>query len=268
MTGSRRSIGAGTGRRAAIVCGALVLTVAWLITLSPAARAACPITDPACLVDDVQDGVTDDVQEVVDGVQDVTDPIVDDVEETVDPILDDVEEVVPVVEDVEDVVDDVIDDVEEVVEDTTGIDVDPPTVGEDPGQGAESGPAPTEPAGPGTPRDPGDPETPGGPGAADDPASGAKTDGAAGAGAGAFLTTAASVGGTTIETESAVARLAIKAPAFFDRIGGIAGIAAALAFPLLLALMAGTFVLLQNRIDRRDPRLALAPVRPDDLRFE
>jgi hypothetical protein len=257
-------------RRAVAFCGALVLTIAWLITLSPAARAACPITDPGCIVDDVQDGVADDVQEVVDDVAEATDPIVDDVEETVDPIVDDVEEVVPIVEDVEDAVDDIVDDVEEVVEDATGIDLDPPTVGEDPGEdpgeSVESGPAPTEPGAPDTPRDPGDPENPGSPGV-DDPTGGSKTEGAAGDSDG-FLTTAASVGGTVIEAESAAARLAIKAPAFFDRIGGVAGLAAALAFPLVLALVAGTFVLVQNRIDRRDPRLALAPVRPDDLRFE
>jgi hypothetical protein len=273
MTGFRATHGDRTrGGRVAAFCGAFVLTVAWLITLSPAARAACPVTDLECIVEDVGDGVTDDVQEVVD---DVVDPVADDVEETVDPVVDDVEEVVPVLEDVEDVVDDVVDDVEEIVEDTTGVDVDPPTVGgDDPAEGGgsvvDSGPAPTEPVEPGTPRGPEDPEAPGDPGVADDPAGGSKTDGSSAGDdpGGEILTTAASVGGTVIDAESAAARLAIKAPAFFDRIGGIAGIATVLAFPLVLALVVGTFVLVQNRIDRRDPRLALAPVRPDDLRFE
>jgi hypothetical protein len=39
------------------------------------------------------------------------------------------------------------------------------------------------------------------------------------------------------------------------------------AFPLALALIVGAFLLAQNRLDRRDPRLALAPVGPDVLDF-
>ncbi len=44
--------------------------------------------------------------------------------------------------------------------------------------------------------------------------------------------------------------------------------AAVLAFPLALALIVLLFVAVQNRIDRKDPKLALAPVAPDLLRFE
>lgn len=42
------------------------------------------------------------------------------------------------------------------------------------------------------------------------------------------------------------------------------------AFPLALALIAGAFVILQGRIDRRDPKLAAAPIEIDEqlLRFE
>lgn len=41
------------------------------------------------------------------------------------------------------------------------------------------------------------------------------------------------------------------------------------AFPGLLLVVAGIFLLVQDRIDRKDPKLALAPVHPDpDLRFE
>jgi hypothetical protein len=36
---------------------------------------------------------------------------------------------------------------------------------------------------------------------------------------------------------------------------------------LALALIVGAFLLAQNRLDRRDPRLALAPVGPDVLDF-
>jgi hypothetical protein len=54
-----------------------------------------------------------------------------------------------------------------------------------------------------------------------------------------------------------------------DRIGPLAIEAAkALAFPLALAVIVLLFVAVQNRIDRKDPKLALAPVTPDLLRFE
>jgi hypothetical protein len=55
----------------------------------------------------------------------------------------------------------------------------------------------------------------------------------------------------------------------FDRIGSLAIQAAeALAFPLALAAIVLLFVAVQNRIDRKDPKLALAPITPDLLRFE
>jgi hypothetical protein len=76
----------------------------------------------------------------------------------------------------------------------------------------------------------------------------------------------------------------------FDRLGGIAGfvgrshvrfvddgsalsrfvgtsLAGTLAFPLLLILLVIGFVLVQNTIDRKDPKLALAPVGADHLPF-
>ena len=40
------------------------------------------------------------------------------------------------------------------------------------------------------------------------------------------------------------------------------------AFPLTLSLIVGGFLLVQGRIDRKDPKLALAPVTEDMLRFE
>jgi len=55
----------------------------------------------------------------------------------------------------------------------------------------------------------------------------------------------------------------------FDRIGSLAIQAAKeLAFPLALAVIVLLFVAVQNRIDRKDPKLALAPITPDLLRFE
>ena len=47
-----------------------------------------------------------------------------------------------------------------------------------------------------------------------------------------------------------------------------AEVAGRLAFPLALALAVLCFVALQDRLDKRDPRLALAPLDPDFLKFE
>ena len=46
------------------------------------------------------------------------------------------------------------------------------------------------------------------------------------------------------------------------------GAAATLAFPFLLASMVLAFLVIQNRLDRKDPRLASAPLGPDVLTFE
>src|SRR5438034_4043969 len=57
-------------------------------------------------------------------------------------------------------------------------------------------------------------------------------------------------------------------PSLVGRIGGAAAEAAKqVAFPLALALIVVAFLLLQHRLDRRDPKLALAPIVPDVLRF-
>jgi hypothetical protein len=41
-----------------------------------------------------------------------------------------------------------------------------------------------------------------------------------------------------------------------------------LGFPLALAVIVVAFAMIQNYIDRKDPKLALAPIRPEVLRFE
>jgi hypothetical protein len=48
----------------------------------------------------------------------------------------------------------------------------------------------------------------------------------------------------------------------------IADAARQVAFPLALTLIVVAFLLVQNRLDRRDPKLALAPIGPDVLRFD
>jgi hypothetical protein len=58
----------------------------------------------------------------------------------------------------------------------------------------------------------------------------------------------------------------------FDPFGPFAGslpeVARALAFPLVLLGLVLGFVAVQNRLDRKDPKLALATTTPDVLTFE
>lgn len=57
-------------------------------------------------------------------------------------------------------------------------------------------------------------------------------------------------------------------PALRQRLAAAgAGAVKSLAAVLLLMIGAGVFVLIQNRLDRKDPRLALAPTRSDVVRF-
>jgi hypothetical protein len=48
----------------------------------------------------------------------------------------------------------------------------------------------------------------------------------------------------------------------------IASAARQVAFPFALTLIVVTFLLIQNRLDRRDPKLAFAPIGPDVLPFD
>jgi hypothetical protein len=58
-------------------------------------------------------------------------------------------------------------------------------------------------------------------------------------------------------------------PGLFGRIGDAAVEAAKrLGFPLALAVVVVAFAMIQNYFDRKDPKLALAPVRPEVMRFE
>jgi hypothetical protein len=53
------------------------------------------------------------------------------------------------------------------------------------------------------------------------------------------------------------------------QIGGtVAGVAKRLAFPMALALLVFLFAALQNRLDRNEPRMVLASMVPDVMRFD
>ena len=85
---------------------------------------------------------------------------------------------------------------------------------------------------------------------------------------------AASVLAATETSASGVAfgpRRDVSGPSLVERIArSISDVAQKIAFPLLLALIVGAFVVVQNRVDRKDPKLALAAIDADEdlLGFE
>jgi hypothetical protein len=170
---------------------------------------------------------------------------------TIGPVDDPVEDVVdPVVDTVAPVVDDTVDTVHRVLDDPP---VDPPVGGGGGGRhngGARGG------NGPGVGQGPG-----GGAGPFDDPGRDAAGPGFAGSRLGATT-----VG--PIDSVGGAAAPPYKAPSLGDRFGeAIEGAARSLAIVLGLLSLVAAFVLIQNRLDRKDPRLALAPIESDVVSF-
>jgi hypothetical protein len=128
------------------------------------------------------------------------------------------------------------------------------------GTGDQPG-SPEVPSGEGTPPGGGSPTDPGGAAGGSDPTLGVAspvTPGLVGVGIlpGASGTTSAAVGHPF--------------PEFIDEgSGSLSGarVARTLAFPLMLILLVIAFLFAQDRIDRKDPKLALAPVEADHLTF-
>jgi len=211
-------------RRAVVV---LAVGASFLV-MAPAARADCPVTDPSCVIETVQ--------EVVDPATEVTDPVLEEVTEVTDPAVGTVGGLVE--NGVEDTVGPIIDEV--------GAPVPGPSVGV------------TEPPSPGVPSV--DPD-----------------DGRADVGRSSFVDRTvpapALVGSPFVPnvpnlelSSTDEARNGPTPPA--ERSGlSLEDVVKGLTFPLALALIVGAFLLAQDRIDRRDPRLALAPLGPDILPF-
>jgi len=193
----------------------------------PSANAACPALDVACLADEV----------VTAGeglIEDTTDPIDTPLDDTIDPI-----------------VDDVLDRVHDVLGGGGPVDVPdlPDPVGGG-GGGSHGGglPGGDEPQGTPTPTDHGDRGVVGG----------RSPDGPGIAGPAGPIISAAS--GTS--PPERVDRT--SGNSFSDAVGGVAR---SLAIVLALFGLAVAFVAIQDRLDRNDPRLALAPVESDEVGF-
>jgi hypothetical protein len=224
----------------AIRLGVAGLMVVWAFVLMSAPAMACAVTDLSCLPQTVADPVPA-VQDTVDQTTTTVEDTAASVNKTVEPVTDAVKGVLGQVPDPPD---------PGVIDDPTGIlpDVLGSTVTQ------SSGPAATEEGGNGNTTGSGrvKSRTVRG-GAAVSPSS---------FGRGPVIgPIAAQVSSTPAVSQS------IPSQGLFDRIRSL-GIEAVLAFPLALTLIVLLFVAVQNRIDRKDPKLALAPVAPDLLRFE
>ena len=229
--------------------GVMVAAV-FVLTAAPA-LADCPVSDPTCLPGTAPDPVTavaDATTEVAATASSAVDQATTTVEQTAAAVQDKANQAVePVTDTVKGILGQVPDPPDPgAIDDPTGIlpDILGSTV--------------TQPSGPGT-------SGPGGNG------SGTGPNGTATQGSGpSFLGRGPVIGPVSgpISSNPAVS-IAIPQQGLFDRIGTLATLAAkALAFPVALAVIVLLFVAVQNRIDRRDPKLALAPIAPDLLRFE
>ena len=220
----------------------LILTSCFVVLTAGPVR-ACDVLDPTCIVETVDDTVDDAAGTVYDTIDDTTEgaeETVETAEETVESATGDTadtveEAVAPGIGPVDDVIDGL------PQPDLPGSNPVPPgTVEPAPsGGGADNGSG-------------GD-----GSGGSDRP-----IGTPAGGVAGPFALDPPALGsGLVIE--------AVPAPRGF--LGGLAGpaaeVASRIAFPLALAVLVLLFIAFQNRLDRRDPKLALAATSPDVLRF-
>jgi hypothetical protein len=199
------------------------------LTIPVAALASCSPLEAVCLVGEGPRSGQDTVDDTIGQV--FPDPVGDEV----DPVVDAAD---PVVHDTVDTIDGLLDDVP----------VDPPVGGGGGTRGGGRGDqtalgreGPGNGAGPAAPRGPN--------------ATGRTLGGSR------FRTPAAPI-------DTVVGDARPKEPSLGERLGqAIGGAARSLAVVLGLLSLVGGFVLIQNHLDRKDPRLALAPIESDVVSF-
>jgi gas vesicle protein len=260
-----RRVAAVAGRRIALAITAVSLMTAFLVALTPGhAWAACEPLDTSCVADTVEDTTNEAVETVEDAAESAEDTAEEAVDEAAE-VAEDAgnavnEKVTEVVETVEDTVDKTVDTVEDTVDDSVDLVEDAVDTGDDTVDAAD----PVAPPPPGG-SDPGSQDPPRG--------SPPDTDGLVGRPEGPDpsgptlefdLVAGASAAGTVSVVDAST-----TSP--FDPFGPFAGslpeVARRLAFPLVLLALVVAFVAVQNRLDRKDPKLALAATTPDVLSF-
>jgi hypothetical protein len=235
-----RSLARVGGRAAA---AGMIVTLGMVFAAGPAR--ACDVLDPTCVVETVDDTVDSATETIDDATGEAEETIDDAVEETT--------------ETVEETIQSATGQADQTIDGTVGSGIGPvaDVVGSLP---------PTLPPTPVPPRTVDPP-----PSAQDGTGNGSAGNGSGGNGSGpgdglvvtgSFVLDPSSLG-------AAPAPDSTPAPVgFLDGLLGSAGeIASRIAFPLALALLVFLFVTFQNRLDRRDPKLALATTTPDVLSF-
>ena len=244
-------------RRIALMVAMLSTMTAFLIALTPGpARADCGLLGTSCVVDTVEqtaDGAVSTVQETVDQtVDDVVAVVEETVDETVDQVVAVVEETVDTVKKTTDKVVDTVDDTVDTVNDTVHA-LDPVAPAPPDGHSEQGA---NDPSGNGS-----RPNT--------EPA-GVRPDRRPNRSA-PTLEEVALVSGTSTASDAVIVTSA-STTLPIDSLGPSAGslpeVARALAFPLVLVGLVLGFVAVQNGLDRKDPKLALATTTPDVLTFE
>jgi hypothetical protein len=232
------------GRRAAAV--SLIVTLWSVMFAVGPARAACDVLDPTCAVETVEETVDSATETVDDTVEEATETV----DETVVIVTEEVDETVEIVtEEVDETVEGTVRPVDEVIGGPSQPNL--PGVNPDPGP-----PLPTV-----------DPAPSGGGGG-----NGSDVVGS-GVGDGPRGTPRGGVVGPFVLDPPALGDAPAVESSLEPRgfLGGIAGsggsIVSRIAFPLALALLVFLFVAFQDRVDGRDPKLALAATSPDVLRF-
>jgi hypothetical protein len=243
-------------RRIVLMVAMLSTMTAFLIALTPGpARAAdCGLLGTSCVTDTLGQtagGAVSTVQETVDQtVDEVVTAVEETVDETVDQVVGVVENVADTVKKTPDKVVDTVDETVNTVNDTVGA-VDPVVAPPPPNGGSEQGS--NDPAGNGSRPDT---ETsvvrPQGRGRS---APTLHVD----------LVAETSPAGDTVVVNGTSSTSPLDQPGPFA--GSLPEIARRLAFPLVLVGLVLGFVAIQNRLDRRDPKLALASTTRDVLNF-
>lgn len=244
-----------------VFAASLILTMCFVV-LTAGPVLACDVLDPTCVVETVDETVEGATETVEDTVEETSDEAEETVEETVEETSGEAEETVEeTVETVEETVESVTRDAGETALETVAAGI---------GSVDDAIGGPSQPTPPGTgPVPPGvDPAPSGGDGA------GNGSDGnGSGGDDGTIGTPPGGVAGPFVldppTLGSGLVNETVPAPRGF--LGGLAGpaaeIASRIAFPLALAVLVMLFIAFQNRLDRRDPKLALAATSPDVLRF-
>ena len=227
---------------------------AFLIALTPGpARADCGLLGTSCVVDTVEqtaDGAVSTVQEPVDQtVDDVVAVVEETVDETVDQVVAVVENVGDTVKKTTDKVVDTVDDTVDNVDDTVHA-LDP--VAPPPPDG-HSEPGANDPSGSGS-----RPDTEPAVVRPDLPHRSAPT-------LHVELVAETLPAGDTVVVNGTSSTSPLDQPGPFA--GSLPEIARRLAFPLVLVGLVLGFVAIQNRLDRKDPKLALASTTRDVLNF-